>query len=775
VGPGLAIVRATIDQKFDQVVVTVIPPVASVQVTGRRATLGINVTLQLTATPRDAAGVTLASRPVTWSSSDETKARVSQAGVVTGVSVGDVTISATSEGVSGTIAISIANLAPPQIGAVSPATLGPGTTAIISGENFDTNPADLDVTIAGLTVPVTAAAATQLTVQLPAFVPCQPTQNVTVSVTGAGGTATRAHPLQVARQRSVAVGEVLLLTGLDLRCNELPATPARYALAVINTSGAPGATVGFELRGLGGGAAASAAPAVAAPLLTWSSAGGAAAGLVNPLRQAAAVMHGRDHMRWLEQERALVRKLGSPRQARRAAQMRLAAARAQGVASTGSQLAAAGVPLEVGATTTLKIRTSDNNCTESKPVPARVVHVGTRSVILESADAPLAATMDADYVTLGTEYDNTMHGVLVEHFGDPLAYDASTDNNGKIVMLFTKAVNDRAPNLLGFVTVCDFFPPSTAGATASNQAEIFYARVPTSTEDNRRNINTRVGWMHIMRGTLIHEAKHIAAYAERFQTPVEVIDLEESWLEEATAQAAIEFWGRATYYAGKATWKGNATYANTMHCDLGIPDRGCGDQPSIISDHFVFLFGYYENVETKSYFSPASLDNNVYGSGWLLLRWAADHHATNEAAFFRAVTTSYNVTGLRNIEARIGRDFASFHPDFMLALYADDAPGLSPAAGARYTIPSWHMRDMFLGMSGDFTRGGEAIPAFPLRMRVASFGAFAADVGALLGGGAAYVELSGTPTAPQVLDLRSPGGGPVPESSTLRLAILRVE
>jgi hypothetical protein len=394
-------------------------------------------------------------------------------------------------------------------------------------------------------------------------------------------------------------------------------------------------------------------------------------------------------------------------------------------------------------------------------------------VILESTDAPLAGTMDADYDALGTEYDQTMHGVLTQYFGNPLAYDASTDANGRIVMLFTKAVNDRSANLLGFVTLCDFFPPS-GNTAASNQAEIFYARVPTSTEVNYNSINTRVGWMHIMRSTLIHEAKHIVSYAERSATPEEAFP-EESWLEEATAQAAIELWGRATYYESTVTWKGNATYASTMRCDVRPTTPECNGQPSIISDHFLFLFGYYENIETKAYFSPARDDNTVYGSGWLFTRWAADHHATDEATFFKALTQSWTQLGITNVEARLGRDFASFHPEFMMALYADDVPDFSPPAGARYTIPSWNLRDMFLGISQDFTRGGEPVPAFPLRMRAATFGAFTADVGTLLGGAASYLELSGTPTAPQVLDFRAPGGGALSAETPLRLAILRLQ
>ncbi len=773
VSAGLAVVRATIDQKFGQVTVTVVAPVASIEITGRRTAVGVSSTLALTATTRDPSGVLLTGRTITWSTSDATKASVTQAGVVSGVDAGTVTITATTEGVTGSFNLTVVNLPPPQISTVSPATLTPGATVTIDGANFDANAADVDVTIAGVPVTVTAASAGRLTVQIPAFVPCRETGNATVSITGVGGTATRAHPMRVATARSVAVGEVLLLGASDAHCNELPATPGRYALAVLNASEVASSTVGLEFRGLGPAASASAAAARSGPALTWASAGGRIAGLVSPLRGTALALHHRDHLAWLEQERALARRLGSPRRAFAAARGRHDAQVWPG-STMLAQRSAAPVPLDVGAATTLKIRSAaDVNCSASQNVAARVVYVGTRSVILESTDAPLATTMDADYVALGTKYDEVMHDVLVNNFGNPLAFDASLDNNGRVVMLFTKAVNDRAANLLGFVTTCDFFP--TLDAPASNQAEIFYARVPTSTEVNYNSINTRVGWLHNMWGTLIHEVKHIVSYAERFQTPVLIDQLEESWLEEATAQAAIEFYARATHYAGKATWKGNTTYANTMRCDVRPTQPECNGQPSLITDHFLFLFSYLEAIETKSYFNSASAENTVYGSGWLLVRWAADHYATDEAAFFRAMTQNWNVTGLRNIESLINRSYAGFQPDFMLSLYADDLSGFAPPAGARYTIPSWNMRDMFLGISQDFNRNGEALPAYPLKVRSSPFGAFTASVGALRGGAAAYVELSGTPTAPQVLELVSPGGTLLPPNSPIRLAILRVE
>ena len=239
------------------------------------------------------------------------------------------------------------------------------------------------------------------------------------------------------------------------------------------------------------------------------------------------------------------------------------------------------------------------------------------------------------------------------------------------------------------------------------------------------------------------------------------------------ARHTFHFWA-AAFWGDRAAWKGNATYRNTMYCEVPRHAAECHGEPSIISEHFFFLFDYYQNIGLKAYFSDAGDDNDVYGSGWLFVRWAADQYASDEAAFFQALTHEYTLTGIANVEARTGRPFADMHIDFMMALYADDVPGLTPPAGARYTVASWNLRDMFQGMSQDFLRGGQPIPAFPLRMTTASFGPFTADA-TLAGGGAAYVELSGTPAASQVLDLRGPGAVPLSAATPLRLAILRVQ
>lgn len=107
-GTGSATIRAAIGNKSGSAAVTVTSTtVQSVEVTPPAASVLVNTTVQLNATPRDANNAPLAGRPVTWRSSDSTRARVSTTGLVTGLVIGSTTITATSEGKSGTAAITV--------------------------------------------------------------------------------------------------------------------------------------------------------------------------------------------------------------------------------------------------------------------------------------------------------------------------------------------------------------------------------------------------------------------------------------------------------------------------------------------------------------------------------------------------------------------------------------------------------------------------------------------------------------------------------------------
>ena len=110
--------------KSDTAILTVTcpTPVASVSVAPAAASVQVSGTVQLTATPKDANGTPLSGRTVTWASSNTSVASVTGSGLVTGAAAGSATITATSEGQSGTASITVANVAVASV-SVSPATV----------------------------------------------------------------------------------------------------------------------------------------------------------------------------------------------------------------------------------------------------------------------------------------------------------------------------------------------------------------------------------------------------------------------------------------------------------------------------------------------------------------------------------------------------------------------------------------------------------------------------------------------------------------------------
>jgi len=83
-------------------------PVATVTVSPTTATLQVGGAAQLTASTTDSAGNPLTGPTVTWTTSNSAVGTVSESGLVTGVATGSATITATSEGKSGTAAITVA-------------------------------------------------------------------------------------------------------------------------------------------------------------------------------------------------------------------------------------------------------------------------------------------------------------------------------------------------------------------------------------------------------------------------------------------------------------------------------------------------------------------------------------------------------------------------------------------------------------------------------------------------------------------------------------------
>ena len=106
VASGQSTITAAAEGRSATALITVSSqPVVSISVTPNGATLQPGATLPLAALTRDGSGNVLSGRTVTWTTGNALIATVSTAGLVTAVGAGAVTITATSEGVSGTAII----------------------------------------------------------------------------------------------------------------------------------------------------------------------------------------------------------------------------------------------------------------------------------------------------------------------------------------------------------------------------------------------------------------------------------------------------------------------------------------------------------------------------------------------------------------------------------------------------------------------------------------------------------------------------------------------
>lgn len=129
-GPGTATITATAEGKSDAATITVSQAaVASVTVTPNPLAMSVGQSTQLNAVLRDAGGNVLSGRSIAWSSSNTGVATVSQQGVLTAVAQGTTTITATSEGKSGTAAVTISNVA------VASVAVQPQGPSIVQGGN----------------------------------------------------------------------------------------------------------------------------------------------------------------------------------------------------------------------------------------------------------------------------------------------------------------------------------------------------------------------------------------------------------------------------------------------------------------------------------------------------------------------------------------------------------------------------------------------------------------------------------------------------------------
>ncbi|HEX2780582.1 MAG TPA: Ig-like domain-containing protein [Gemmatimonadaceae bacterium] len=184
---GTATVSASSGGRSGSVVMTVSQvPVRRVTVTAPVSTLHPTQTTQLTATLADSAGNVLTGRAVAWSSSASGVATVSSSGLVTAVGTGNATITATSEGQSGSVSLVVSAVPVASI-AVAPNSssllVGQGTQLVATVRDSAGN------TLSGRTVTWSTANAGVASVSSAGYVTARAAGSTAVTATSEGRSA----------------------------------------------------------------------------------------------------------------------------------------------------------------------------------------------------------------------------------------------------------------------------------------------------------------------------------------------------------------------------------------------------------------------------------------------------------------------------------------------------------------------------------------------------------------------------------------------------------
>jgi hypothetical protein len=320
----------------------------------------------------------------------------------------------------------------------------------------------------------------------------------------------------------------------------------------------------------------------------------------------------------------------------------------------------------------------------------RVVAISSHAIVIADTANPTGGYTDQEYLTVGQQFDD-VYAMDVAAFGDP----TDIDSNGKIVMFFTRAVNEMTPKgsssvVGGFFYGRDLFPKADtpelgpgSGCATSNFSEMFYLAVPDPNAlVNGNTTFTKAFISHLTLSTTAHEFQHLINASRRLYVNTTATDFEVVWLNEGLSHIAEEL----LFYRQSA--------GLTPRTDVDSLDFK-GNQTNVDSYNYneQSNFGRYREYLLKpSTTSPYAPDDSLWtrGATWSFLRYAADHRGTNDGdTWFKLVNSTK--TGLPNLQDVFGAGLMSIFRDWSVATIADDVPGVPN----QWQQPSWNFRSVF--------------------------------------------------------------------------------
>jgi hypothetical protein len=407
--------------------------------------------------------------------------------------------------------------------------------------------------------------------------------------------------------------------------------------------------------------------------------------------------------------------------------------------------------LNVGDLVALNVSVT-STCTTPVLRTGRVAAVGARAIVVHDTANPAGGFTDADYQRFAVAFDTLIVPVADAAFGAPTDIDV----NGKVVIFFTRAVNELTPAnagyyIGGFFHPRDVLPQYLNGypyCPASNEREMFYMLVPDPSGTINGNART-VGFVDSTTvGVLAHEHQHLVNFTRRAYVNYAFTD-EEVWLNEGLSHIAEEL---VFYRAAGAAPRQNigASRFGTQPFD--------GMFSLYMAANFARLRTFLENPQI---FSPYSSDDDIgtRGAVWAFLRYAADRRGTGDGDLWMQLVNS-PTRGFTNLANVFGAGVVEMVHEWNLSVYADDHV---PGVAAAYAQPSWNFRTAYPALPSSPT-------PYPLGGAVGTLSNEVTRSVSLRGGSAAFLRFAVTPGREAAIRVASRGSV---APRTVRATIIR--
>ena len=328
----------------------------------------------------------------------------------------------------------------------------------------------------------------------------------------------------------------------------------------------------------------------------------------------------------------------------------------------------------------VSLNTSLNACSSPTPHFGRVAAITQRSIIVADTTNPTGGFSDSEYQSFGITFDTLIAAVDTAAFGAPTDIDA----NGKVIIFFTKAVNEMTTRgsqavTLGFFYSRDLLPNTGAGAClGSNDAEMFYLIVPdpSATVSDARS---KTFVLNTTPPTIAHEFQHLINGGRRLYVNAGAATNEEVWLNEGLSHVAEELvFYRVSHFQSRLN----------IGTSVLVDPTAFAVWQTYMQQNYLRYRTYLPVTDVNSPFSGSGSSLQNRGAVWSYLRYAADRLLANDGdVWFRLVNAQS--TGFNNLTSTLGTDAEALMRDWAMSVYLDDnVAGISNI----YKQASWNMR-----------------------------------------------------------------------------------